>query len=65
MRNARKQNDGVENDIHERDLSFMKKVYDTAVFVAGYFKWDLIDCSNGDRIKSIDEIHEEIKKIIQ
>lgn len=65
MRNARKQNDGVENDIHERDLSFMKKVYDTAVFVAGYFNWDLIDCSNGDRIKSIDEIHEEIKKIIQ
>ena len=65
MRNARKQNDGVENDIHERDLTFMKKVYDTAVFVAKHFNWDLIDCSNGDTMKSIEEIHEMICKAIK
>lgn len=64
MRNARKQNDGVENDVHERDLEFMKKVYDTAVFVAKHFGWSFIDCSNGETMKSIDEIHGEIKKIV-
>lgn len=65
MRNARKVNDGVENDVHERDIVFMKKVYDTAVFVANYFKWDIIDCSNGDSMNSIDEIHKNIVNIVK
>ena len=65
MRNARKQNDGVENDVHERDLTFMKKVYDTAVFVAKYFNWDLIDCSKGDEMKNIQEIHKMICDVLK
>lgn len=65
MRNARKVNDGVENDVHERDLSFMKKVYDTAVFVANYFGWDIVECSNEDNMKSIEEIRENIIKIVK
>ena len=44
MRNARKSNDGVPNDIHERDLDFMKRVYESAMFVAEYFSWDKIKC---------------------
>jgi len=65
MRNSRKQNDGVENDIHERDLSFMKKVYDTAMFLADYLGWSKIKCNDGDKMKSIDEIHKEISMIVK
>lgn len=65
IRNERKSNDGVENDIHESDIKFMKKVYDNAMFVAEYLNWDGINCSNGDNLKSIEEIHEDIYKLIR
>lgn len=63
MRNARKQNDGLENDIHERDLTFMKKVYDNAMFLADYLGWTKIKCNEGNRMKSIEEIHDEVKSV--
>lgn len=64
IRNKRKQNEGVTNDIHERNLEFMRKVYDSAMFVADYLNWTKIKCDNGNKLKTIDEIHEEIKKAI-
>ena len=64
MRNARKQNEGLENDIHERDLTFMKKVYDNAMFLADYLGWTKIKCNEGNRMKSIEEIHNEIKSLV-
>lgn len=60
MRNARKQNDGLENDIHERNLEFMKKVYDNAMFLADYLGWSKIKCNEGNKMKSIEQIHNEI-----
>lgn len=60
MRNARKVNDGVSNDVHERDLSFMRKVYDNAVFLADYLKWNVIKCDEKSKMKSIEEIHNDV-----
>lgn len=60
MRNSRKQNDGIAEDLHERDLSFMRKVYDNAVFLAEYLGWDIIECDENDKMKSIERIHKEI-----
>ena len=65
IRNARKENDGVINDIHERNLDFMKKVYDNALFVADYLSWDKIKCNNGDKMRGIDDIHEEIYSLVK
>lgn len=65
MRQARKQNDGVANDIHERDLEFMKKVYQSAMFVADYLSWDKVECSEGDQMRSIDDIHEDIYQLVK
>lgn len=59
-REARKVNDGIENDIHERDLEYMKGVYDNAMMVADYLGWDMIDCSRDGKMKSIEEIHEHV-----
>jgi dTMP kinase len=64
LRNERKDNEGIENDIHERDLEYMRNVYDNAVFVAKYLKWDIINCDKDGRFKSRDDIHEEIYKLI-
>ena len=65
MRNKRKQNDGIDNDIHESDLEFMKKVYNSAMFIADYLSWDMIDCSNNETLRSIEDIHEEIYSLVK
>lgn len=64
LRNKRKEDDGetIEGDIHENNLEFLKKVYESAMFVAKYLNWDIIECSKDGGFKSIEEIHEEIMK---
>ena len=65
VRNARKQNEGVQNDIHERDIEFMRKVYDNAMLIADYLNWDKIDCQKEDSLASIEEIHEKVYQKIK
>lgn len=65
MRNQRNNNDGIKNDIHEKDLKFMKKVYDSGMFIADYLSWDKVDCSNDNELKEIEDIHEEIYNLVR
>ena len=65
LRNKRKENDGISNDIHEQDIEFMKKVYESALFVAKYLKWDNINCNNLDEMRTIEEIHNEIYGLVR
>lgn len=62
LRNQRlkKQGEQIEGDIHEKDIAFMKKVYDSAIFCAKYFNWTVIECVKENRFKSIEEINKEI-----
>ena len=65
MRNARKTNEGLVNDIHERDIEFMKKVYKNAMFISEYLGWDKIDCVNGNSMDSIENIHQKVYKKVK
>jgi len=65
IRNARKTNEGLTNDIHERNLDYMKKVYNSALFVADYLGWDRIDCNYGHQMKSISEVHHDVYRLIK
>ena len=65
IRNARTHNDGISNDIHERDLEFMKKVYENAMFLADYLSWDKVKCNEGNHMKSIEKIHEDVYKYVR
>ncbi len=56
--------DEASKDIHERDCEYMKKCYDNACFVAEKYEWNEIKCFNGDEIRTIEDIHEEIRKIV-
>lgn len=49
------------HDIHERDRDFLEKSYNCACSVAEKFGWTRISCVNGDKIRSVEEISEEIK----
>ena len=65
LRLSRQDNEGVINDIHEKDIKYMKKVYDNAVFVSSYLGWDRIECADENRLKSIESIHEKVYKKVK
>ncbi len=65
MRRARQNNDGVQNDIHERDTAFLKKVYDNALFVADYLSFDIVECSTNDKMESPSEIHNKVYRLVK
>ena len=62
LRNKRLEEQGeqIKGDIHEKDLDFMKKVYNSAIYCAKYFNWTIIECTENDKFKSKEEIHNEI-----
>ena len=64
LRKNRTNYEGNSNDIHEKDLDFMKRVYDNSVEVANYLKWYKINCAINDKMKSIDDIHNTIEKVV-
>lgn len=65
LRNARKENDGVSNDIHEQNIDFMKKVYESALFVSSYLNWDQVLCNQNNEMRTINDIHEEIYTLVR
>ena len=65
LKNKRKDNDGIQNDIHERDLEFMKNVSDTSISIADKFNWCYIECTENGKMRSIEDIHEDIYKKVK
>lgn len=52
---------GKQKDIHESDTKYMENSYNTGLWVAKKYNWNLVHCVGSDgNLKSIDEIHEEI-----
>ena len=57
---------GSEKDIHESNAEYLRKSYDTALQVADYLGWKVVNCVDSEgRLKSIEEIHNEIYDIVQ
>lgn len=59
-----KRNETMKKDIHEKDEDYLKKVYETSHLVADYLKWTTIQCSKNGRMRTIEDIHEDILKIV-
>lgn len=54
-----------KKDIHERDRKYLQKSYDNACEISKKYGWCEISCVEDNRIKSIDEIHNEIYEIVK
>lgn len=65
LRNNRKNNDGVFNDVYERDLVFLKHIYENALFIADYLKWKFVECSKNNQMQTIDEIHQKVYSLVK
>lgn len=61
MLNRANKIDGSEvKDIHERDPKHLEKSYNNAVYVAQKYDWNTISCISDEKIRSIEDIHNEI-----
>lgn len=56
--------DRTNKDLHEQNDEYMKKVYDNANFIADYLNWSVINYVENGKLKTIDEINNEIIEII-
>lgn len=53
-----------EKDIHERNDSYLIDSYNNACYIADKYNWDKVKCVENKSIKTIDEIHENIYKLL-
>ena len=52
-------------DIHESDFSYLETSYNNAVYVAERFGWKRISCVSDGKIRSVEDIHNDIYAIIR
>ena len=53
-----------EKDIHERDKNYLFKTYENAKFVAENYGFNIINCVKDEKLRSIEDIQNEIRKIV-
>jgi len=54
-----------EKDIHESDPFYLERAYDNAMAVADFCNWQIVHCAEGENVRSVDDIAEEIYRIIK
>ncbi len=54
-----------EKDIHEMNYKYQYKTYKTACWLAEKFDWYTINCTENGKIKTREQIHEEIYEIVK
>jgi dTMP kinase len=66
MRDRANKADGTDKkDIHESDFSYLETSYKNAMLVAEKFGWKRIPCVENGRIRSVDEIHNDIYSTVK
>ena len=51
---------GTHADIHEKDLAYLTTCRKTGKMAAAFYGWTVIECVRDGRMRSIEDIHEEI-----
>lgn len=54
-----------KKDIHEKDRMYLKKSYENACSIAQKYSWKEIKCVENERLKSIEEINDEIYQVVK
>ena len=58
--------DESKKDIHEKDTEYLKKSQSAAKFCSEHDKWNVINCDDGEKPFTIEEIQEKIiKKVME
>lgn len=51
---------GSRKDLHEADINHLKQAAEAYLYVAKKYNWLVINCAPNNKLKTIEEIHEEI-----
>lgn len=54
-----------DKDIHEKSLEHLTKSYNNGYEIAELYKWHIVSCVEDGKLRSIDEIHEEIYQTVK
>ena len=54
-----------KKDIHESDYEYLKKTYENSLEIAKKYNWSIVECVRDGQMRSVNEIHEEIYKLIK
>ena len=54
-----------KKDIHERDKEYLKESHANACKIANIYNWKEIKCNDGESIKTIEEIGEEVFSLVE
>ena len=65
MMRRREQDTNTKADIHEQDLTYLATCRETGRAAARYYGWHVIDCVRDGKMRSIEDIHEEIYRCVQ
>lgn len=60
LASTRKDKPGVKHDIHEVDKDYLSRCHDAGINIAKKSGWAIINCTEGDQLRSIEDIHQEI-----
>ena len=52
-------------DIHEQDLTYLATCRETGRAAAKFYGWNIIQCVKDDQMRSIEDIHEEIYRLVK
>jgi dTMP kinase len=66
LKNRLNKIDGNEKkDIHENNQEYLRRSYENSLKIADKYSWKKLKCYEGLRMKSIDEIHEQIYDFVK
>lgn len=57
--------DAGKKDIHESDLAYLQQCRICGEYAAEKMGWKVVDCSDGENIRSMESIHEELFGLIR
>lgn len=64
LMSARYNGDDSKKDIHERDIAYLERSQEAALFCADSLGWHVIECIENGCMRSIDDIHTQVEKLV-
>lgn len=65
MMRSREAATNTHADIHEQDLAYLATCREMGRMAAQFYGWKVIQCVDGENMRSIEDIHEEIYRLVK
>ena len=60
---ARYHGDETKKDVHEKDTEYLARSRRAAEYCAEHIGWDTVNCTAGEKMRSIEDIQEEVRTL--